>query len=98
MTPVVYQISKDNATLYVGSTISLQKRLIRHAYCCRNVDSYKTLLYTEIALSGGWECVDVKILQEYPGITRGELYRHEMIWQSVLNPSLNVNRAYTPLK
>ena len=77
MTPVVYQISKDNATLYVGSTISLQKRLIRHSYCSRNVDSYKTLLYTEIVRLGGWECVDVKILQEYPGITRGELYRHD---------------------
>ena len=98
MTPCVYQISKNNATLYVGSTINFNKRVVRHSYCSRNVDSYKTLLYTEIALLGGWECVDVKVLQEYPGITRGELYRYEMIWQSTLKPRFNINKAFTPLK
>lgn len=100
MTPVVYQISKrdDNSMLYVGSTINLQKRVLRHAYCTRNIDYHKTLLYTEIVRLGGWEHVEVKILQEYPGITRGELYQHEMIYQSVLKPKFNLNKAYTPLK
>ena len=100
MNPVVYQISKisDNTTLYVGSTINLRKREIRHAYCTRNVDSYKTVLYTEIAALGGWGNVEIRIIQEYPGVSRTELYRHEMSWQSTLKPRFNINKAYTPLK
>ena len=100
MTPVVYQIlqKNDNTTLYVGSTICLQKRVLRHAYCTRNVDCYKTLLYTEIVRLGGWDQVEVKVLQQYPGITRGELYQQEWIWQSVLKPAFNLNKAFTPLK
>ena len=89
MSCVVYLISFEDQTAYVGSTKDLQRRMICHKTKCYNNNSDRPLYCKMRELAFG-----VSVLEE---TTPEDRYICENKWIEDLKPDLNVISAYTGL-
>ena len=85
---------KDKEVLtYIGSTNNFSSRKSHHKKNVRNKVGklYHTLLYKTIRENGGWENVDIVIL-ETKDLNKTERFKYESELITKHNSSLNVNK------
>ena len=73
---------------YVGSTTRLNRRISAHIYDFKKHINRK--LYNAIENIGGWENVDIIILQEMENTCKNDMLSSEKMWINRLNTTLNV--------
>ena len=95
---LVYKISfKDCDEFYIGSTVNLMNRKIKHKYSCYNskVKKYNYKLYQFIREHYEWKDVIFEILEEYETVLdKLELRKLEQKYINELKPTLNHRKAY----
>jgi len=85
----VYTLDCPNGQYYIGSTLSLQTRLIEHRYDSRRHPDLK--VYKNILANGGWDNVKIVLVQECDNYKQVE---GDMIRNSLADPlCLNLIRA-----
>lgn len=79
--------------MYVGSTIqSLDDRDMGHRLNTERNRKKGALLYIAITKRGGWDGVDIQLIENYPCRNKWFLTRREDIWAQILKTSLNTYR------
>jgi|SRR5210317_110319 len=92
---VVYKICCKNIDItdcYVGSTVRLRYRKIRHKTSCNNEKDkgYNIPVYQFIRDNGGWDNWEVVMLEEYPECkSKDELLKYEREHMEMLGATLN---------
>lgn len=93
---VIYKICpKDNiGNFYIGSTINFNRRKSQHKKNTTNKVSkkYKTPLYQYIRALGGWEMMEMSILESFPCKNKLEGLAKEKELIEFHKSKLNINK------
>ena len=92
----IYRIEHQESRelLYIGSTtlsISKRKALHKAAYLSGNMGP---VLRGRIQELGGWQCVSTVLIENYPCVSKLEMFKRERHFHDVLRPTCNVLRPY----
>lgn len=87
----IYMIQIDE-DLYVGSTITTLESRLAHHMEEKNKDCPDSKLYALIEKIGGWEGVDLQLLENRPCKNKFILQVQETKWMKMLNSTLNVKQ------
>ena len=94
MHPCVFKISFNESVLYVGSAV----RPVNSTNATMKFKSTRANLpfYSFVRGLGGWEHVEIEVLQEYPGTTKTELRLREKEWAERLSPMYSEKKGMSP--
>ena len=91
----IYMLDVDG-DVYVGSTIEpLNIRFSGHTKGNEKRSRPQSKLYEAIIKRGGWEGVEMELLENYPCQNKFLLGVRETKWMNILNSTLNIKKAYS---
>ena len=94
MHPYVFKISFNDSVLYVGSAV----RSLNQTNSTMKFESTRANLpfYSFVRGLGGWEHVEIEVLQMYPETTKTELRLREKEWAQRLTPLYSKKNGMSP--
>ena len=94
MHPYVFKISFNDSVLYVGSAV----RSLNQTNATMRFKSTRANLpfYSFVRGLGGWEHVEIEVLQMYPETTKTELRLREKEWAERLSPMYSKKNGMSP--
>lgn len=91
---IIYMIDVDGEH-YVGSTIKdINTRFKQHIHDTLKRNRPQSKLYDLIKIRGGWEDVNIYLLEHYPCNNKFLLQVRETRWMNVLQSTLNIKHYY----
>ena len=86
-----------NEECYIGSTFNFNKRMSEHKSRCynENGERYNCKIYTYIKDNGGWENVNIRIIDVYYLVTKKFKIETEQYYMDYFQTGLNTERAFT---
>ena len=89
-----------NEECYIGSTFDFNQRMIKHKTRCYNENSkyYNYKIYKYIRANGGWNNVNISIIDVYYLVNRKFKNETEQYYMDYFQSGLNSNKAFTGLE
>ena len=89
-----------NEECYIGSTFDFNYRMSKHKQVCynKNNKAYNYPLYKYIRDNGGWENVNIRIIDVYYLVNRKFKTKTEQYYMDYFQTSLNKQQAFTGIE